>query len=107
MKQYYSYNDGETTDESLWEIIQYLVDSELAKDEIIGTELDICEPTKVYSDKEYCKIQNILYEGIELMEDTYFEDKIVEILKKIEAVEYLGCVDRYTITEQDWEDFNK
>lgn len=104
-KQYYSYNDGETTDESLWEIIQYMVDDEIKKEDIIGTVLEVCEETSIYSDEDYIKIQNILYEGISLTVDDYFENEVEAILKRIENVKYLNPVSRYTIDEIDWEDY--
>jgi hypothetical protein len=104
-KQYYNYNDGETTDESLWEIIQYMVDNDIEKEDIIGTVLEVCEETSVYSNVDYIKIQDILYAEIDIYEGEYFEREIAEILKKVENVKYLNPVSKYTIDETDWEDY--
>ena len=51
--------DGGLITITLWEIIQYMLDIE--KEDIIGTILDVCESTCVYSNEDYIKIQDILY----------------------------------------------
>jgi len=104
-KTYYNYNDGETTDESLWEIIQYLKDADIDDEDILGMDLEICELKSVYSGDDYMKIQDILYSEADLYCDEYFQRARAEILNKVESVKYLNPIEKYIITKEDLEDY--
>jgi len=104
-KKYYNFNDGETTDESLWEIIEYLKGSDIDDEDIVGMDLEICEEANVYSNADYVKIQDILYSEADLYCDEYFDKAREEILNKVESVKYLNPIKKYIITKEDLEDY--
>jgi hypothetical protein len=103
--KYYSYNNGDYVDENILEVVQYMVDDDLCMDDIIGKTLDICEKTNVYSDKDYLKVQEIIYSEADIFDDDYFQRERVEIMNKIESMKYFDTVGKYTITPEDWNDF--
>ena len=94
-------------EDSLEEMIEYMISDEVGKEYIIGMKIELCEEANVYSDDDYVKIQDILYEGIGQCEGDYFEREVVEILKKIEYVKYYSPFKKYTITEEDYEEVIK
>lgn len=105
MKKYYNYNDGDYIDEDISEIIQYMFEDDIPMEDIIGTTLDVGELTNIYSDKDYLKIQDIIYGEADLYCDEKFQRQRTEIMKMIEDMKYLEPVSKYVITEEDWNDF--
>lgn len=104
-KKYYNYNDGDYIDEEISEIIQYMFEDDIPMEDIIGTTLDVCEQANVYSDKDYLKIQDIIYSEADLYCDEYFQRQRELIMNTIQSMEYYDSVGKYVITVEDWNDF--
>lgn len=95
-------------EDSLEEMIHYMSEyEELTKEEIVGITVEFCCEADVYSSDDYIKIQNILFEGISNCEGDYFENEVIEILKKVENMKYYDPFQKYIITEEDYDDVIK
>lgn len=96
------WNDDHYED-SLEEMIHYMIEyEELEKEDIISQVVEFCEEANVYSNKDYCAIQDILYSNLDQYEGEYFEKEVEAILKRVEGVKYYNPVQKYVITEEDY-----
>lgn len=100
-KQYYNFNDGDYIDEDLSEIIQYMLDTDMSVEDIVGTTLDVCEEANVYSDSDYVKIQDVIYGQADLYCDEQFQKQRTLIMNTIEAMKYYDSVGKYIVTLED------
>lgn len=95
-------------EDTLEEMIDCMINGEdLSKDEIVGMEVEFCENANVYSDEDYVKIQDVIYQEADLYDNDYFAEKRTEIMKLIESVKYYSPFQKYTITEEDYEEVIK
>lgn len=101
----YSYNDGETSDESFEEIIAYMIDEEVEPEYIVGTKLDVCKLSRCISDETLSEMGEILYNREEdsFDENDYLENKLTKIWESFKSLEmYYPTGETYTITEEDY-----
>lgn len=95
-------------EDSLEELIHYMSEYEqLTKEEIIGITVEFCEEVNVYPNEDYVKIQDIIYGEAELYSDDYYAEKREEIMKLVESEKYHSPFQKYTITEEDYEEVIK
>lgn len=91
-------------EDSLEEMLDYMIEEEeLSKEEIVGIEVEFCENANVYSDNDYTKIQDIVYQEADVYISEYFEEKRDEIMKLIGSIKYHSPFQKYVITEEDFE----
>jgi len=91
-------------EDTLEEMIDYMISDGLTKEEIVGMEVEFCEEASVYADEDYYKIQDIVYSEADIYCDEYFQEKRREIMKLIESVKYHSPFKKYIITEKDYND---
>jgi hypothetical protein len=99
----YNLYESDHYEDSLEELIHWLINyEELEKEDIVGQIVELNIHKRVYTNSQITEIEDILYNGIEQCEGEYFEREVNEIISKIKEVKYYQCVEKYTITEEDY-----
>jgi len=103
----YSFNEGEYTDYSPYECVQYMIEQDMPKEHIVGCKLEILK-------LEQCiplgKIKEIVYDNYDdrFDEQDYLSDKLENIWKQFEEIKMFYASDEYyTVTEEDYNEVIK
>lgn len=106
----YSFNDGEYTDYSPYEVIQYMIEQEMEKERIVGDKLSIWKLERCIDEKTIDLMKNILHNRCDDRFDDmeYLEEKLADIWQKFrEPKMFYDCGDYYVITEEDYNEVIK
>lgn len=104
----YVYDDTRF-DNSLWEVINYLIDvEELEKEDIVGFVLDVAEKEQSVDDEIINEMADLLYDRCEdrFDDNEYLENKLKKIFDQFRNIKmYYPSGETYTITEEDYNDY--
>lgn len=106
----YSFNEGEYTEYSSYEVVQYMVEQDMTKEHIVGCKLEIIKLEQCIDKKTIKLMENILYNRCEdrFDEQDYLSDKLDNIWKQFEEIKMFYASDEYyTITEEDYNEVIK
>lgn len=106
----YSVNDGDYTDYSPYECIQYMIENDYEKEHIIGYKLNILKLEQCIDDKTLDLMQDILHNRCDdrCDEKDWLSDKLGEIWDKFKELKmFYDCGDYYIITEEDYNEVIK
>lgn len=110
IKEQYSVNDGDYTDFSPYECIQYMIEDDWEKEHIIGYKLNILRLEQCIPEKAIDKMKDIVYDGCEdrFDEQDWLSDKLGEIWDKFKTLKmFYDSGEYYTITEEDYNEVIK
>lgn len=106
----YSVNDGDYTDYSPYECIQYMIEDDWEKEHIIGYKLNILKLEQCIPEKIIDYFKDIIYGNYEDRFDDrdWLSDELVKIWDKFKTLKmFYDCGDYYVITEEDYEEVIK
>jgi len=110
MEEQYSVNDGEYTDYSPYECIQYMIEDDTPKEHIVGYKLNIYKLERCIDEKTIEKMQDILYNRCEdrFDEGDWLSNRLENIWKQFDKLQmFYDSGEYYTITEEDYQEVVK
>jgi hypothetical protein len=106
----YSVNDGDYTDNSPYECIQYMIEDDISKEHIIGYKLNIYKLERCIDDKTIDLMKDVLNSKCEWRFDDmgYLEEDLKDIWQKFREPEmFYDSGEYHIITEEEYNEVLK